>query len=90
MLATGYRLERRISGQAACGGILSHCLGYKIEQQKKNKNEIPMASCDHYDQFTRNNQPKIGVWDAGEYEGEVQQAGDAEEAQYHCFGGVES
>ena len=42
------------------------------------------------DNFPHNNQPKIGVRDAREYEGEVQQVGGAGEAQYHCFGGIGS
>jgi hypothetical protein len=40
--------------------------------------------------FSHNNQPKIGVRDAGEYEGEVRQAGGTGEVQYHSFGGVGS
>jgi len=42
------------------------------------------------DNFPHNNQPKIGDRDAGEYEGEVRQAGGVGEAQYHCFGGIGS
>ena len=42
------------------------------------------------DNFPHNNQPKIGVRDAGEYEGEERQAEGVGEAQYHCFGGVGS
>ena len=42
------------------------------------------------DNFPHNNQPKIGVRDGGEYEGEVRQAGGAGEANYHCVGGVGS
>ncbi len=40
--------------------------------------------------FPHNNQPKIGVRDRGEYEGEVRRAGGEGEAQYHCFGGIGS
>jgi len=42
------------------------------------------------DNFPHNNQPKIGVREAGEYEGEVRRAGGEGEVQYHCFGGVGS
>ena len=40
------------------------------------------------DHFTRNNQPKTGGHNGGEYDGEAQQAGGAGEAQYHGFGGL--
>ncbi len=77
-------LERRRAGQG------SHRLGRRIEQRKINENEIHHSlRWTPVDDFQRNNQPKIGVCNTGEYGGEVQRAGGAGKCGVIVFGGGE-
>ena len=65
-----------------------HCLGmHKIEQQrKKGKEKHHGLKRPHTNEIPHNNQPKISVWNSGEYGGEVWQAGGSEELWYHRLG----
>ena len=36
-------LERRCAGRGACGGMLSHCLGYQMEQEKIYEKKYTLA-----------------------------------------------
>jgi len=50
--------------------------GQKIEQQRKKEKETHHGlKRPHTNQFSHNNQPKIGVHNRGKYGGEVRQAG---------------
>ena len=62
-------------------GMLSHCLGRPMELGLGHSQPL-------IEHFTHNNQPKTGVRDGGEYEGEVGHAGGAGEARCHRFGGA--
>ena len=55
--------------------------GWKFEEQKMNKHEIHcQVKWPPFDEFTHNNQPKIGACKGGENGGEAQRVGGTGEA----------
>ena len=74
-------LERMSVGGRAHGETLFQRLGRQIERQKINKHEIHHGLRQpSINNGSHNNQPKTGSRDGGKYGGEVQQAGQVEEA----------
>ena len=66
-------MERRCNEQEACDTIFGACI---IEQQRKKEKEIHHGLKQaHTNEFSQDNQPKIGVRNSGEYGGEMRQAG---------------